>query len=240
MPETASVVLGASGAGTRLATGNGTVAGSSPCARSSSARPSDPTTTEPIARAPLITRNRRRSQSGIATSVDADPAVAQGILRVVVADVRPAARSTRPRSVRIDAPTASATVTIDSGAKNVPSRSEANRATAPNATKPAAALPKPVRATSPSRPPTVSATIRMTMFRASLSFVPTNDTTKSLAPAGWRSITRLPTATTSDGAPAINPATISATAIATATAVAPATKNGHRRCLEVARVSEDG
>ena len=78
------------------------------------------------------------------------------------------------------------------------------------------------------------------MFRASLSFVPTNDTTKSLAPAGWRSITRLPTATTSEGAPAINPAAISATAIATATATAPATKNGHRGCREVARAPEVG
>ena len=185
-------------------------------------------------------RNRRRSQSGIAPSVAAGPFVAHGIRRGVGAGVRPAARSTSPRSVRIAAPSASPTVTTDSGAENVPSRSEANRATAPNAAKPAAALANPVRATSPSRPPIVRATTRTTMFRASLSFVPTNDTTKSLAPAGWRSITRLPTATTSEGAPAINPAAISATAIATATATAPATKNGHRGCREVARAPEVG
>ena len=67
------------------------------------------------------------------------------------------------------------------------------------------------------------------MFSASLSFVPNSDTTTSLAPGGWRSMTRLPIATTSDGAPATRPATISPTAMATATDTAPATKNGHRR-----------
>ncbi len=70
------------------------------------------------------------------------------------------------------------------------------------------------------------------MFSASLSFVPNSATTRSLAPGGWRSMTRVPIATTSDGAPATRPATISPTAMATATETAPATKNGQRRLAE--------
>ena len=63
----------------------------------------------------------------------------------------------------------------------------------------------------------------MARLRASLSLVPNRLTIRSLAPGGWRSMTRSPMAMTSDGAPDSSPATSSAVAMATAAAMAPET-----------------
>ncbi len=215
MPPTGSEVPGASGAGDSPDGGSVATSGDAEREPCRSARPTHPTATAPTASEPDSTRNRRRSQSGIlaagGSAVTGGPAAEMSV-----------------RSVQIEAPTASPTVRIDSGTVLSPSRSEAYRATTPNTANATAALMKLVRATSPSNPPIISAAIRMRTLRASLSFVPNNDTTRSLAPGGCRSMTRLPTAITRDGAPPTRPARISPTAMATATATAPATKYGQR------------
>ena len=69
---------------------------------------------------------------------------------------------------------------------------------------------------------TTTAASRITTWRASLSLVPKRATTRSFAPAGWRAMTRSPTATTRDGASATRPANSSPAATAATPAAAPA------------------
>src|SRR5829696_8152422 len=81
----------------------------------------------------------------------------------------------------------------------------------------------------------------MKTSRASLSFVPKRPTTKSFAPAGWRSTTTWPTAATSDVAPGSTPASSSETPNAVITAVVPASAAGQSRAVaeEVGSMAAD-
>ena len=67
-----------------------------------------------------------------------------------------------------------------------------------------------------------SETATMNSSKASLSLVPKSETTKSLAPGGWRSMTACPTAATSDVAPGRTPASSSEMPSAAAVATTPA------------------
>ena len=84
----------------------------------------------------------------------------------------------------------------------------------PHAQRRRAAMP---RAAAMSTAPTTIMTLR-----TSLSASPNRLTMRSLAPGGWRSMTRSPMAMTNDGAPETSAAMSSATPMVTAAAMAPA------------------
>ena len=118
--------------------------------------------------------------------------------------------------------------------------SAAANATIPKATKIAAPYQRRRPASRPATAAMATAAPTTRTLRTGLSFVPKRSTKTSFAPGGWRLITSVPTAITSDGAPATSPANSSEPAIASAPAAAPATASAVARTSRVCRVDSDG
>ena len=168
--------------------------------RSRRVRPTTPTATAATPTPPARMRNDRRDQSGItATEPPADELGSRA----------PDPSSSQPRTHRpTPIETAAAAAAIARVGERIAERGqESDRPRRRRTRRPRSRYRR--RATSPSPAPTTSATATMKSSSASLSLVPNRATTRSFAPAGWRSMTTCPTAATSEVAPGNSPASSS-------------------------------
>ncbi len=172
-------------------------------------------------------RNERRDQSGIRAAGETDP-------RPAVAETPGTARrklALRGSQSRIHSPVptvTAASIAIMVGLATGSPRAARNPMT-PKAANPTAAISNRRRARTPRPTPMPSATATMNNSRASLSFVPNQATTTSLAPGGWRSMATCPTPATSEVPPGSSPASSSEAPSAPAAAATPASGYASRR-----------
>ncbi len=156
---------------------------------------------------------------------------------------RPASAS-RARSTISPTATASAAFTSPSGRDTSGWRTAAIAARSPKQTKTATPIEKRRAARSPATAAIATAAPTIRTLRASLSLVPKSPTIRSLAPGGWKLMTSVPMAMTSEGASRTIPANSSATAIAAPAASAPDSAAAHQgpaaRAVPASRATSPG